>query len=130
METQEDFDDTVAFIEKAQFLTVHIFPYSSRKGTEASKMSGQISQDEKHRRLHVLEESAHASRLNVLRAELQSDKTKQVLFETYDGKYAYGHTDNFLEVAVMSDCDLKSKISALEALSQPILRRKNERRAY
>ena len=45
-----------------------------------------------------------------MRAELQSDKTKQVLFETYDGKYAYGHTDNFLEVAVMSDCDLKSKI--------------------
>ena len=109
-ETQEDFDDTFSFIEKAQFLTVHIFPYSSRKGTEAAKMSGQIAQEEKHRRLHALEEAAHAAKLNVLHSELQSNNLKQVLFETYDGKYAYGHTDNFLEVAVKSDCDLKSKI--------------------
>ena len=37
-ESEEDFNETAEFLKKARFLTVHIFPYSSRKGTEAAKM--------------------------------------------------------------------------------------------
>ena len=109
-ETDEDFKDTLNFVKEAQFLTVHIFPYSSRKGTEAAKMKGQIDKEEKCRRLHSLEKIANASTAYVLNSEINTSPIKKVLFETFDGKYAYGHTDNFLEVAVPSTCDLKSEI--------------------
>ncbi len=41
-ETEEDFLETVRFIEKVRFLHLHIFPYSQRAGTEAAEMSGQV----------------------------------------------------------------------------------------
>ena len=109
-ESEADFNETAEFLKKARFLTVHIFPYSSRKGTEAAKMKGQIDSAEKNRRLHALEKIACDARASVLAEEIASAPIKQVLFETFDGKYAYGHTDNFLEVAVPSTCDLKSEI--------------------
>lgn len=109
-ETEEDFEDTVNFVKNAGFLTVHIFPYSSRKGTEAAKMKGQISGDEKSRRLHVLEKAAKDSSAKILDEQISKSPLKKVLFETYDGVYAYGHTDNFLEVAIPSNKDLKSQL--------------------
>lgn len=109
-ESEEDFNETAEFLKKARFLTVHIFPYSSRKGTEAAKMKGQIDSAEKSRRLHALEKIASDARASVLAEEIASAPIKQVLFEIFDGKYAYGHTDNFLEVAVRSDADIKGKI--------------------
>ena len=109
-ETQEDFEATVDFVRKAEFLTVHIFPYSSRKGTEAAKMKGQIDGEEKSRRLHALEAVANESCESILKEQILNAPLKKVLFETFDGTYAYGHTDNFLEVAVRSDIDLKSQI--------------------
>jgi threonylcarbamoyladenosine tRNA methylthiotransferase MtaB len=109
-ESEENFEETVEFVKNAKFLMVHIFPYSSRKGTEASKMKGQISTEEKARRLHRLEKIANAARQEILQGECASGLPKKVLFETYDGVYAYGHTDNFIEVAVISELDLKSQI--------------------
>ena len=109
-ETEEDFEDTVNFVKNAGFLTVHIFPYSSRKGTEAAKMKGQISGDEKSRRLHVLEKIAKDSSAKILTEQISHRPQKKVLFETFDGEYAYGHTDNFLEVAIHSNKDLKSQL--------------------
>ena len=109
-ETEEDFEDTVNFVKNAGFLTVHIFPYSSRKGTEAAKMKGQISGDEKSRRLHVLEKAAKDSSAKILDEQISKSPLKKVLFETYDCVYAYGHTDNFLEVAIPSNKDLKSQL--------------------
>ena len=38
-ESEDDFLQTVEFVKQAGFLTVHIFPYSKRKGTLAAKMS-------------------------------------------------------------------------------------------
>lgn len=108
-ESEEDFQETVEFVKSAEFLTVHIFPYSSRKGTEAAKMKGQISGDEKNRRLHVLEKVAKDSTIKILTEQISHCPQKKVLFETFDGEYAYGHTDNFLEVAVPSSQDLKSQ---------------------
>ncbi|MBO7303501.1 MAG: tRNA (N(6)-L-threonylcarbamoyladenosine(37)-C(2))-methylthiotransferase MtaB, partial [Clostridia bacterium] len=109
-ESEADFNETAEFLKKARFLTVHIFPYSSRKGTEAAKMKGQIDSAEKSARLHALEKIACEARISILRDEIASSPVKSVLFETFDGAYVYGHTDNFLEVAVKSDADLKGEI--------------------
>ena len=109
-ETDEDFKESAEFIKKAKFLMVHVFPYSPRKGTEATKMKGQIDGAEKSRRLHELEKIEKQCRKELLEEFIKSEPQKSVLFETFDGEYAYGHTDNFLEVAVKSTRDLKGEI--------------------
>lgn len=115
-ESEKDFQETVDFVKEAGFLTVHIFPYSSRKGTEAAKMKGQIDGEEKSRRLHVLEKAAREASSEVLQEQAASGTVKNVLFETFDGEFAYGHTDNFLEVAVSSKIDLKSRLLSVKIL--------------
>ena len=116
-ESQDDFLESAEFLKKAKFLMVHVFPYSARKGTEAAKMKGQIESAEKSRRLHVLEDIANDTRKELLTSFVQDSPIKSVLFETFDGKYAYGHTDNFLEVAVTSNQDLKGEIYSVTLIS-------------
>lgn len=115
-ESETDFQETVDFVKEAGFLTVHIFPYSSRKGTEAAKMKGQINSEEKSRRLHILEKAAQESTAKILQIQAPEEAVKKVLFETFDGEFAYGHTDNFLEVAVPSNIDLRSRILNVKIL--------------
>ena len=109
-ETEEDFKESAEFIKKAKFLMVHVFPYSQRKGTEAAKMNGQIDSAEKTRRLHELEEIEKNCRNELLNDLIKKEPQKKILFETFDGKYAHGHTDNFLEVAVPSSRDLRGEV--------------------
>jgi threonylcarbamoyladenosine tRNA methylthiotransferase MtaB len=109
-ESEKDFEETVDFVKKANFLMVHIFPYSSRKGTEAAKMKGQISGEEKSRRLHLLEDVVMQSSTELLTHEINVQPIRRVLFENFDGEYAYGHTDNFIEVAVPSIEDLRGEL--------------------
>ncbi|MBQ9782984.1 MAG: tRNA (N(6)-L-threonylcarbamoyladenosine(37)-C(2))-methylthiotransferase MtaB [Clostridia bacterium] len=99
-ETEEDFRETVNFVERAEFLMVHIFPYSKRQGTPAAQMSGQIPEEVKRRRLHELEEVVRAGHRRILENALRIRPRREVLFESYENGYAYGHTDDFLEVAV------------------------------
>lgn len=113
-ETDKDLEDTRHFIEEAGFLTVHIFPYSKRKGTPAAAMSEQISSNIKSKRLHLLEETADISTKKILDDAISTRGVCEVLFETFDGTYAYGHTEDFLEVAVPSDRDRHSEISSVK----------------
>ena len=99
-ETEEDFMQTVSFVQNADFLMTHIFPYSKRAGTPAASMSGQISKEEKSRRLHLLSDIEAASRMRILQNEIQTNPYKDVLFETYKNGILTGHTADFLEVQV------------------------------
>ncbi|MDD5129920.1 MAG: MiaB/RimO family radical SAM methylthiotransferase [Candidatus Omnitrophica bacterium] len=49
-ETREEFQETCAVVEKIGFNAAYIFKYSSRPGTEAAKMAGQLEQDEINKR--------------------------------------------------------------------------------
>ncbi len=52
-ETQEEFDETVAFLEKCELSFIHVFPFSAKDGTVAQGLSGHISSEEKKRRAKV-----------------------------------------------------------------------------
>ena len=101
-ETEEDFLQTAEFVKNADFLTAHIFPYSKRAGTPAATMSGQISKEEKSRRLHILSEIEATSRRALLEKEIRERPVKTVLFETFKDGRAHGHTADFIEVSVPS----------------------------
>ena len=53
-ETEEEFEETRAFVKQAGFSQLHVFPYSRRKGTRADKMQGQLSKAEKAERARLL----------------------------------------------------------------------------
>ena len=101
-ETEEEFMETVEFVREAGFLNVHIFPYSKRRGTPAAGMSGQVPEEEKRRRLHLLEQVVAEGRRRQLCEAIAGEPTVEVLFETYKDGNAVGHTDDFLEVSVRS----------------------------
>ncbi len=53
-ETEEEFAKTVAFLEKANFYEMHVFPYSVRKGTPAAAMKDQLTMAQKKERSDIL----------------------------------------------------------------------------
>lgn len=99
-ETEEEFSQTLAFIEKCAFADMHIFPYSIRPGTPAAKMA-QVPGPVKDERAHHAGEVAAKMR----RAYLADcvGHTYPILFEQpKDGKYR-GHAPNYMEVEVAQD---------------------------
>ena len=49
-ETEEEFAETAAFIQKVNFARIHVFPYSRRSGTRADRMENQVPESVKHDR--------------------------------------------------------------------------------
>ncbi|MCH5171678.1 MAG: tRNA (N(6)-L-threonylcarbamoyladenosine(37)-C(2))-methylthiotransferase MtaB [Erysipelotrichales bacterium] len=109
-ETEEEFTETLEFAKMCQFAKIHVFPFSSRVGTPASKMSNQIPGDIKKARVREL-----LSLSNKLENSYQSqfiDKTVSVIFESYDedSKMYKGHSSNYLLVYYESDCNLRNEM--------------------
>lgn len=77
-ETEEDFAQSMSFAEKVGFAKIHVFQYSPRKGTPASKME-QIPKNIKAQRADRMK--ALASELQSRYLEKQVGKTVKVLFE-------------------------------------------------
>lgn len=96
-ETDEDFENTMKFSEKIKFSKIHVFPYSIRKGTPASKLK-QVDGNIKKERARRLIELSKKLEINYMKDMCGNDI--DVLFETNDGIYSYGHTSNYLHVKV------------------------------
>ena len=78
-ETEEDFRESMEFVEKIGFSRVHVFRYSRRKGTPADRMSGQIPEHIKISRSAEMIKTAEKSREKYMRSLV--GKTIKVLFE-------------------------------------------------
>ena len=96
LESDRDFNETIAFVKEVSFAGGHVFPFSRRDGTPAAKMSGQITKEEKHIRckklisvFDSLEESYYKKHIGC---------TLTVIAETYEDGTLTGHTDNYLKV--------------------------------
>ena len=110
-ETDEDFNETAAFLEDVKLLDCHIFAFSPRPGTEAAEMKEQISGSVKALREKKLQEITALSRKIVMEAYI--GKSATVLFEEHHNGYAIGHTANFIDVAVKTDSDLHNQIATV-----------------
>ncbi len=95
-ETEEEFEESLAFIEKCGFADMHIFPYSRRPGTPADKMPGQLGNTTKEQRsrtaIAIAEKMSEAYRKSLI------GTVQQVLFEEQDGIYATGHAPNYVKI--------------------------------
>lgn len=98
-ETDEDFEITQQFAEKAGFEKIHIFPYSRRSGTVADKMDGQIEKSVKAQRVDRLSQTADKIRNEFLQKQI--GKTLSVLIESRQPNGTYmGYTPNYTPVRV------------------------------
>ncbi len=95
-ETEQEFQESLAFIRKCGFSDMHIFPYSRRPGTPADKMPGQHPNAVKEQRsrdaIAVAQEMSEAYRKKLI------GTTLEVLFEEPDGDFFTGHTPNYVKV--------------------------------
>lgn len=108
-ETEEEFDETYNFIIDCGFDFLHVFPYSPRPGTLASRMKNQIPNQIKKQRVAKL-----ISLGDTLKDKYEKSfdgKEVDVIVETYDRKKKMykGHSSNYLEVYIQCDEDLKGK---------------------
>ena len=114
-ETEEEFDQTLAFVRKCAFAKMHVFPYSVRPGTKAAEMEqvpGPVKEDRAARAGQVAEQ--------LHRAYLEEcvGKTMPVLFEQKGKNGLYtGHAPNYMEVAAagenLHNCLLPVKITGI-----------------
>lgn len=109
-ETEEDFDECKAFLEKVNFYETHIFKYSKREGTKAADMEDQIPETEKARRSNILITLGEKKKF----AYEQSffGKEVEILIEEeteIEGKVVQtGHTREYIKAAVESERNLKN----------------------
>lgn len=97
-ETNEEFQESLAFIQKCGFADMHIFPYSRRPGTPADKMSGQHNNAVKEQRSR--EAIALAQQMSADYRQAQIGQQVPVLFEEMEGEFYTGHTPNYIKVYV------------------------------
>ncbi len=91
-ETEEEFMESVAFLEKCGFFFVHAFPYSIRPGTKAADMPGQLTREEKENRVRRANEVISDLQRQYLKSCV--GKELSVLFE----KPGQGHGENYCVV--------------------------------
>lgn len=108
-EGEELFLQTKEFIESVKPAFIHVFPYSRRPGTPAASMPGQVSEEEKKRRVAVLEELC--TRLHEEFVEENRGVAEKVLFESAckDGMME-GYTGNYIRVRRPYDKSLVNTI--------------------
>lgn len=108
-ETEEDFEETLAFARSCGFAKMHIFPYSKRKGTPAEKMPNQVEEQVKQER---------AARLSELDKEMQHEamtywigKDVTVQFEQpVDDNHVEGLCGAYMRVVVEGGQELCDQI--------------------
>ncbi|MEG1527829.1 MAG: tRNA (N(6)-L-threonylcarbamoyladenosine(37)-C(2))-methylthiotransferase MtaB [Clostridia bacterium] len=96
-ETNQDFCDTVDFINKIKFADIHIFPFSPRKKTKAYGLEKPNSLVVKQR-LAILTELKHKLRSEYLTKQIGT--TTSTLVEEIKSGYYVGYTDNYCKVYV------------------------------
>ncbi len=95
-ETEEEFAQSLRFIQACGFADMHIFPYSRRPGTPADKMPGQLNNAVKESRSKAA--IAVAEQMKQAYLQQQLGTCQQVLFEEQQGDFSVGHTPNYIKV--------------------------------
>jgi threonylcarbamoyladenosine tRNA methylthiotransferase MtaB len=111
-ETEEEFAETKAFLERIHFYEMHIFKYSRRKGTRAAVMDDQIPEETKNARSAEL--IALGERMSQEYRRWCLGTEQEVLFEEpseIDGTPVYvGYTREYVRVAAKSRESLVNRI--------------------
>ncbi len=125
-ETEREFAECKAFLEKIEFFETHVFKFSIRKGTRAAKMENQVPDQIKTKRSNELLALNEKNSVKYLCDHLGKDL--EVLMEekmVVDGEnYFVGHTKEYIRVAVKTEENLTNRfvtVKTKEILKDMIL---------
>lgn len=111
-ETEEEFEQTKAYLERIHFYEMHIFKYSKRKGTRAAVMPDQIDEQIKAARSEKLIALGHDMSKEFRKFYI--GKNEEVLFEEKavigDKEYFVGYTKEYVKVAKKTAENLENQI--------------------
>ena len=95
-ETEELFEESLAFAERMGFARMHVFPYSPREGTVAARSKDQVPETVKKERVHRMQLLAERKAREFCESFL--GREMRVLFETDTDGITDGLTDNYIRV--------------------------------
>lgn len=99
-ETEEEFEQSRAFVDKVNFYETHVFQYSRREGTKAAAMEHQVPEKIKNERSRELIELSRKKQEAFENAFIGT--VKEVLIEEVeiceDGLYGIGHTKEYVKI--------------------------------
>ena len=115
-ETEEEFEESLAFVDKVDLYETHIFKYSRREGTKAAAMADQVPEQVKTAR------SARMIALGRRKQQAYEDRligtTVEVLMEEAvereDGVYQVGHTKEYVKVGQKTTENLSNQLINVE----------------
>ena len=110
-ETQEDFEESLAFVKRMGFMKVHVFPYSQREGTPAAGYPDQVDRQTKIRRCAVMQDECDRLRKSFFDSMIGTEQN--VLFETPKNGLQQGYAENYALVFVSSPTPLTGEIRRL-----------------
>ncbi|MFH5836065.1 tRNA (N(6)-L-threonylcarbamoyladenosine(37)-C(2))-methylthiotransferase MtaB [Proteiniclasticum sp. C24MP] len=114
-ETEEEFNETLSFLDQVKLTKVHTFKYSPRKGTPAYNMKDQVDGNEKDRRSKLIMAQSDAHEDDFLKG--YAGKTCEVLFEEGKDGIHMGFTANYMKVSVRSDENIQGRYLSTKILS-------------
>ncbi|MGF0101375.1 tRNA (N(6)-L-threonylcarbamoyladenosine(37)-C(2))-methylthiotransferase MtaB [Bariatricus sp. SGI.019] len=119
-ETEEEFAQSKAFVDKVNFYETHVFKYSRREGTLAAKMENQVPETVKTVRSNELLELSRRKQRNYEEALIGT--TQEVLMEEeilHEGeKYQVGHTKEYVKIGRKTTENLTNQLVNVEIESQ------------
>lgn len=95
-ETEEEHRESLRFCEEVAFCELHVFRYSARPGTAATRLQGEPAVDVKRQRSQEMIDLS--GRLSTAYRARFTGQTMDVLWEEPDGNRWAGLTDNYLRV--------------------------------
>jgi threonylcarbamoyladenosine tRNA methylthiotransferase MtaB len=121
-ETETEFAETLAFVQKMSFAGGHVFTYSARQGTAAARMPDQVPHPIRKERNAILREALADSAQVYRKAFIEQELP--VLWESTtgcgpDGWEVTGLTDNYIRITAVAPKDIWNTIhpARLKALT-------------
>jgi threonylcarbamoyladenosine tRNA methylthiotransferase MtaB len=100
-ETEEEFEESRAFIEGLPFTYLHVFTYSERPGTPAAESTAQVPMEARKRRTHVLRDLA-ARKNREFRASMIGRTLSAVTIGSSEDDGLTALSGNYLKIALAS----------------------------
>ena len=103
-ETDNDFEQTRAFIDALPFTYLHVFTYSSRPGTPSVGMPHQVPVPLARERNRILRELA-AQKKRIFMQSFVGTEVEAITLTHFDGEHTEALTDNYLKLLLRGKSD-------------------------
>jgi threonylcarbamoyladenosine tRNA methylthiotransferase MtaB len=107
-ESDADFEETAGLLADTPIRYAHVFKYSERKGTLASRLGDKVDPETRNRRSARIRRISAEKRRAFYVSHL--GRTVEVLFEHQENGYWAGYTGNYVRVGVRSSDGLENEL--------------------